>query len=76
MAEILAEQVGISKGTLSAIEKGEPTVSMGAYVSVLYALNMVHDFDSVALDKEGKKCYQNSHWYCRKRATNKKESGH
>lgn len=75
MAEILAERVGISKGTLSAIEKGEPTVSIGAYAMVLNALDMVHHFDSVAVDREGKTCYQNSHWYHRKRATKRKVGG-
>ena len=61
MAEILAERVGISKGTLSAIEKSEPTVSIGAYATVLNALDMVNDFDYVAVDREGKQCYQKSH---------------
>ena len=75
MAEILAERVGISKGTLSAIEKGEPTVSMGAYASVLNALDMVHDFDYVAVDREGKQCHQNLHWYHRKRATKRRQGG-
>ena len=40
MAETLAEQVGISKGTLSAIEQGETTVSIGAYAEVLSALDI------------------------------------
>ena len=40
MAETLAEQVGISKGTLSAIEQGVPTVSIGAYAEVLSALDI------------------------------------
>ena len=75
MAEILAERVGISKGTLSAIEKGEPTVSIGAYATVLNALDMVNDFDYVAVDREGKQCYQKSHLYHRKRATKRKEGG-
>ena len=40
MAETLAEQVGISKGTLSAIEQGVPTVSIGTYAEVLSALDI------------------------------------
>ena len=74
-AEILAEHVGISKGTLSAIEKGEPTVSIGAYAAILNALDMINDFDYVAVDREGKQCYQNSNWYHRKRASKRKEGG-
>lgn len=69
MAEILAEQVGISKGTLSAIEKGETSVSIGAYAAVLHALNMVNDLDVVAADEEGRKKYREVRLQQRKRAT-------
>ena len=72
MAEKLAERVGISKGTLSAIEKGEPTVSMGAYAAVLNALDMGNDFDYVAVDREGKQCCKRTYLYHRKRATKKR----
>ena len=34
-AELLAERAGISVDTLSAIEKGVSTVSIGAYAAVL-----------------------------------------
>ena len=47
-AEQLAERAGISKGTLSAIEKGVPTVSIGAYTAVLCALDMESDLDKIA----------------------------
>ena len=69
MAEELAEDVGISKGTLSAIEKGEPTVSIGAYTIVLNALGMVNDLDVVAIDKEGRQNYREMRLQQRKRAT-------
>lgn len=69
MAEELAEHVGISKGTLSAIEKGETTVSIGAYVVVLDALGMANDFEFIAIDLEGKKTYQKMALQRRKRAT-------
>ena len=69
MAETLAEQVGISKGTLSAIEQGVPTVSIGAYAEVLSALDMVNDLNSIAVDIEGKKNYQEEQLQQRKRAT-------
>ena len=35
-----AETAGISRVTLHRIEKGEPTVSMGAYLNVISALNL------------------------------------
>ena len=38
---LMAERAGISRVTLSKIEKGEPTVSMGAYATVLFTLGMV-----------------------------------
>ena len=69
MAETLAEQVGISKGTLSAIEQGETTVSIGAYAEVLSALDMVNDLNSIAVDIEGKKKYEDVQLRQRKRAT-------
>jgi transcriptional regulator with XRE-family HTH domain len=69
LADVLAEHTGISKGTLSAIEKGEPTVSIGAYVAVLNALGMVKDLELVAVDKEGRQHYRELHLQERKRAT-------
>ena len=68
-ADVLAEQAGISKGTLSSIEKGVPTVSIGAYAAVLCALDMENDFDLVAVDEEGKQSYRELHLHHRKRAT-------
>jgi len=65
----LAELVGISKGTLSSIEKGEPTVSIGAYATVLNALDMIKDLELVAVDREGRKNYQGMRLQQRKRAT-------
>ena len=43
-AELLAERAGISTDTLSAIEKGVSTVSIGAYAAVLAALGLDADF--------------------------------
>ena len=37
---IMAERAGISRITLGKIERGDASVSMGAYASVLYALGM------------------------------------
>ena len=70
--EDLATQVGISKGTLSAIERGAPTVSIAAYATVLSVLGMEHDLDYVAIDEEGKKKYREMNLVQRKRATKEK----
>lgn len=69
LTEALAELVGISKGTLSSIEKGEPTVSIGAYATVLNAVDMIKDLELVAVDREGRKNYQGMRLQQRKRAT-------
>ena len=37
--ELVAERAAISRATLWSIEKGSPTVSMGAYAAALHALN-------------------------------------
>lgn len=70
-AELLAEHAGISIGTLYAIEKGVSTVSVGAYVAVLCALDMESDLDLIALDEEGKQRYSEFNLYRRERATKK-----
>ena len=48
--QIVSERAGISRATLWAIEKGEPTVSFGAYVSVLCALGFREDILLLAKD--------------------------
>ena len=41
--ELTAERAKISRATLWKIEKGDPSVSMGAYLSVLFALRLEKD---------------------------------
>ena len=72
-AEELAEQADISKGTLTAIEKGQATVSIGAYAAVLQELGMVEDLELIALDEDGKQKYKKTSFVDRKRATKMKE---
>ena len=52
-AELLSELAGISADTLSAIEKGVSTVSIGAYAAVLAVLEMDNDLERIVLDEEG-----------------------
>lgn len=49
-AELVAQRAGISRPTLVSIEKGKPSVSIGAYVQVLLVLGMVEDILLVARD--------------------------
>lgn len=39
--KLMAERAGLSRGTIGRIEKGDPTASIGSYVSVLFVLGMV-----------------------------------
>ena len=71
-AEYVAEQANISTDTLSGIEKGVPTVSIGAYAAVLAALELDKDIQLIALDEEGKKQFWEQNLYPRERASKKK----
>ena len=52
-AELVAERAGISRMTLSNIEKGSSSVAIGSYAAVLHALNgMDKDLLLVAKDDE------------------------
>ncbi len=48
--ELVAERAGISRSTVWAVEKGSPSVSMGAYAGVLMALGMRDDLLKIASD--------------------------
>ena len=60
--QIMAERAGISRATVGKIEKGDPTVSMGGYSSVMFVLGMterlgdladaVHDLTGRQLEEE------------------------
>lgn len=49
-AEQVAERAGISRPTLSSIEDGKPTVSIGNYLNVLMVLGLEKDLSLVAKD--------------------------
>ena len=74
-AELLAEQAGISVDTLSAIEKGVSTVSIGAYAAVLAVLKLDNDLETIALDEEGKQRFKEYNLKKRERATRKTDNG-
>jgi len=50
--EQVAERANISRPTLLAIEKGSPTVSIGAYLLVLKIFGLEKDILNVAKDDE------------------------
>ena len=52
-----------------AIEKGLPTVSIGAYAAVLNVLELDKDFELIALDEEGKRRFWEQNLQRRERAS-------
>ena len=74
-ADLVAERAGISRATLWSVEKGSPSVAMGAYAAVLHALNgMDKDLLLIAKDDEFGRKLQDLGLLTRKRAPKKKDS--
>ena len=73
-AELVAERAGISRMTLSNIEKGSASVAIGSYAAVLHALNgMDKDLLLVAKDDELGRKLQDLELPTRRRAPKKGE---
>ncbi|MFH0799547.1 MAG: helix-turn-helix transcriptional regulator [Pseudomonadota bacterium] len=49
-ASLVAERAGISRPTLRSIERGESSVTLGAYARVLLCLGLEKDLSSIARD--------------------------
>ncbi len=49
---LIAGRTGLSRTTIRKIENGDPTVSIGHYVSALGVLGLAGDFAKVAMDDE------------------------
>ena len=47
-AQLMANRAGISRATVGKIEKGDPTVSIGGYSSVLFVLGMTERLGDLA----------------------------
>ncbi len=73
-AGLVAERAGISRMTLSNIEKGSPSVAIGSYAAVLHALNgMDTDLLLIAKDDELGRKLQDLEVPTRRRAPKKGE---
>ena len=46
--QLLAERAGISRSTLTAIERGHPGVALGSYAVVLYILGFLERLSEIA----------------------------
>lgn len=49
---VFAQRIGVSEGTLRAMEHGAGTVQIGAWVTALWVLDRLDDLDGVLLRKE------------------------
>lgn len=68
----VSERAGITRTTLWNIEKGMPTVAMGAYCQVLFVLGLAEDLLKVAVDDELGRRLQDADLIVKKRAPKKK----
>lgn len=76
-SELVAERARVSRATVTAVEKGSPSVSIGCYAAVLHALHgMDRDLLLVAKDDEFGRKLQDLDLPLRRRAPRrKKEEG-
>jgi len=70
-SSLQAERAGISRPTLTMIEKGSPSVSLGSYVKVLSSLGFEKDLSKVAADDELGRKLQDLNLPVRQRAPKK-----
>lgn len=49
-AALLAERAGLTRTTLRAVERGTPSVTLGAYANVLHILGMVEQLAQVGAE--------------------------
>ncbi|MBW7891299.1 MAG: helix-turn-helix transcriptional regulator [Chitinophagaceae bacterium] len=70
--EQVAERANISRATLWQIEKGTPSVAMGAYFLVLFVLGLEKDFLKIAADDELGRKLQDAGLITKERAPKRK----
>ena len=64
----VSERANISRPTLLSIEKGNPNVSIGAYVKVLVVLGLEKDINKVAKDDDLGRRLQDANLIIKERA--------
>lgn len=73
-ADQVSERANISRRTLWAIENGASTVSIGAYLQVLFVLGLEKDLENVAEDDELGRKLQDSQLIIKERAPKRNRS--
>jgi transcriptional regulator with XRE-family HTH domain len=73
--EQVSERAGISRSTLWQIEKGTPSVAMGAYLQVLFVMGLEKNFLNIANDDTLGRKLQDADLLVKKRATKKLKQG-
>ena len=69
----VAERANISRPTLLSIEKGNPNVSIGAYIKVLFVLGLEKDIMNVAKDDMLGRRLQDARLMIKERAPKRKD---
>ena len=73
-AELVSERAGISRPTLRAVERGDPGVSLGVFVSVLASLGLAQDIAHIARNDELGRKLQDANLQTKQRAPKRKKS--
>ena len=68
-SQLLADRAGISRATVWQIEKGESSVSIGAYLKCLECLGLAESFSDIAKDDPVGRMYQDAGLKIAKKAT-------
>jgi len=71
----VAERANISRPTLLSVEKGNPNVSIGAYIKVLFVLGLEKDILDVAKDDVLGRRLQDASLIVKERAPKKQTDG-
>ena len=71
--ELVAERAGVSRQSVSSVEKGIPSVAMGIYTNVLLALGLQGDILQIAKDDILGRTLQDHELSIRKRAPSKRK---
>ena len=66
--ELVARRAGVSRASVWAVEKGNPSVAIGIYAAVLLAIGMPDEFTAVAKDDVLGRTLQDLRLPVRKRA--------